>query len=192
MPAQLVADHERMPQPVDEGLLFGCERIRLAGVYSGEVGVEHWIRRTIERHRAVLAVDEVQQVAVVHTPLGAPCGELPFEFELYDGNGFVHPGQQQACLLVGMAGGVGNVGLGYLRAEPAAFVISVGFHGECGQRHQVDSVSVLKCGHVAVAEGYPQHVCNTCRVAGCGAHPEGVVVAPLEVEPVVAAKHIHY
>ena len=76
--------------------------------------------------------------------------------------------------------------------EYRAGIVAIGFHGERDERHEIDSVAVFESLHVAVAQRYPQHVGDAGIVAGGGAHPEGIVVAPLDIEILVLRQRVHY
>ena len=76
--------------------------------------------------------------------------------------------------------------------EYRAGIVAIGFHGERDERHEIDSVAVFESLHVAVAQRYPQDIGDAGIVAGGRAHPEGVVVAPLDIEILVLCQRVHY
>ena len=75
--------------------------------------------------------------------------------------------------------------------EERAGVVGIRFHGEGGERHHVDAVALLERLRVGVAEGEAEHAGYTSLVAGGRAHPENVVVAPLDVPVVVGRERVH-
>ena len=96
--------------------------------------------------------------------------------ELDDADGLVHLGRQGECLLVHL-----RVGLQLAGNKLRAGVVAVGVEGKGGQWHEVDAVALLKGGQVGIAQREAQHVADAGIVAHAGAHPENVVIAPLDV-----------
>ena len=183
---QLVADAEGVVELAHQLGLLGGEVVGVCGVEGGEEGVGHLIRYAVLHEEAAFLVYILQHEAVLHLPFGAAQDHLGFELELYDGDGLVHLRDEAACLLV-----VRGVVLVEARAEEVAGVAGVGLHGEGGQGHEVDAVAVLEGLHVAVAQRETQDVGDAAVVAGSGTHPQGVVVAPLDVEAMVLAEAVH-
>ena len=161
-------------QPVGMGRIEGRKPAVLQGVFF-----------SVQTKHALFRIDSFQQFAVAHAEFGVPIDDGGFQLELNDGDRLVHAGHQAERLLAVRAV------CARFGQEGRARVFPVFFHGEGSQRKQVDPVTVFERGQVAVAQGDPDHVGHAAFVAGCGPHPQDVVIAPLDVEIVVVAQRIH-
>ena len=110
-------------------------------------------------------VDLVEQQAVGHVELGVTLDNLALEFKEQHVDGLDQRGD-------GLAGGIGGIGKG----------------DELTQR---DAVVVLEDLVIVVAQVVAQHRGDTGRLTGSGAHPQQVVVAPLNVERMVGEQAVH-
>lgn len=110
-------------------------------------------------------VDLVEQQAVGHVELGVALDNLALEFKEQHVDGLDQRGD-------GLTGGVGGIGKG----------------DELAQR---DTVVVLEDLVVVVAQVVAQHRGDAGGLAGSGAHPQQVVVAPLDVERMVGEQTVH-
>ena len=183
---ELVGDEERVAQTSHELLLLGGELVGVGGVDGGEVGVAQGIFLAFEGDDALGEVDVVQQLTVGHLPLWMLVEHGALEFELDDGDGFVHASKQLEHLV-----GVGGVVGVDERHEVFDVVVLVRLHGERHEGHEVDAVALLECGHVGIAQRQAQDRGDADGVAGGGAHPHDVVVAPLDVEVGIVGEHLH-
>ena len=111
---------------------------------------------------------------------------LSLQFELYDGDGLVHPCRKHAVFL-----SRGHLTFHGSGQEVLTGVVGISVHCERGQRHEVDAVAVLQCCHVGVAEREPEHIGYAAGVSCGGSHPQGIMVAPLNVEVVTFLQVVH-
>ena len=182
--AQLLAVDKRSVQPVDEFFLLGSQRIGVGRVDRGENLVTQGIFFPVENQHATRIVDFVEQQAVVHFKIGVRKNELSFEFELYDGDGFVHLRQEAAGLVAIFA-------VEALGQEEGAGVVFVLLDGKGGQRHEVDAVTVFERAVVAIPHRHANDIGHAAVVAGGRAHPQNIVVAPLYIDVVIGAELVH-
>ena len=124
-------------------------------------------------------IDLIQQQAVFHQILRPPFDELALKLELDDGDRLLHLRHQADFIAGEIFTGI------HLGTEQAARIVLVGFHGERGQRQQADPVAVAQRFHVAVAQCAAHHVGDAGLAPGGRAHPQDVVVAPLDVDLVM-------
>ena len=81
-----------------------------------------------------------------HVPFRMACYDSCFFLKLYDAYGLVHTCNEQSLLVV-----YGIVGKQFWQ-EFVAGVISVCFHGECCQWHEVYAIPFFECGHIVVSQ----------------------------------------
>ena len=166
MAMQVIGGDELGYELVDDVLLLGRERVGINRVDGGEVvGREGPHAAVGERDRAGFVVDLVEQQAVGHVELGVALDNLALELKEQHVDGLDQRGD-------GLAGGVGGVGEG----------------DELAQR---DTIVVLEDLVVVVAQVVAQHRGDTGGLAGSGAHPQQIVVAPLNVERMVGEQAVH-
>ena len=166
MAMQVIGGDKLGHELVDDVLLLGRERVGIRRVDGGEVvGRERPHAAVGERDRACLVVDLVEQQAVGHVELGVALDNLALELKEQHVDGLDQRGD-------GLAGGVGGIGEG----------------NELAQR---DAVIVLEDLVVVVAQVVAQDRGNAGGLAGRSAHPQQVVVAPLDVERMVGEQAIH-
>ena len=75
--------------------------------------------------------------------------------------------------------------------ELQARVVAIGFHCECGERQEVYAVAFFQSCHVGKAKRQAKDDGDAGVLTGCGSHPEGIVVAPLQVEVVASQEIVH-
>ena len=167
MALQVVGAGELAYQLVHDLALLVAERVGVGGVHGGEVARHERPGAPVYLHGSGVQVDLVQQQAVFHVELGmAPDdGALKLEQQHVDG-------------------------LDKGRDGLAVAIRAVGKRHQCAQR---DAVVVLKDLVVAVAQVVAQHGDDARGLAGGGAHPQDVVVAPLHVQAlrVAALEPVH-
>ena len=184
---QLLAVAEGAGQRGDERLLLRREGVGILGVHGGEVGIQHGIGLAVNGDALVLVVDFVQQQPVLHAEAGVAQDLLPLQLEQDHGDGLVHLGHQT---LVSFSV-VFFVVAGELDLEPgdvASLVYRVGKHT---QRAQGDAVAGFDNIQIVVAQGVEQHRGYQCAGAGGSAHPQNVVVAPLDIHVVIVQQGVH-
>ena len=183
---QFLAHHEGVVQLAHQLFFLVCQRIGVAGVHGGEVAGGQLVSLVIQVNGAPLVVYALEEAAVGHLPTGMALHDLPLYLELYHGDGLMHLRCQPGGFLVYVGGSTARGGL-----ELLAGVIGISLHGEGGQWHEVDAIAVLQGGEVGVAQTHPDYVADACVVACGRAHPQDVVVAPLDVPTVVVTQRVH-
>ena len=179
---QLLVDSERVAQAVDKRPFFRRKAVRLFGVYGREDATFHFVFLAVDGAYAPAVINVFKQQPVGHAPFRMAFDYLCLHLELYHGYGFVHLRRQSTCFFIYV--GASAVGL---RHELFAGVVAVMLHGECGQRHEVDAVAFFYGGEVGVTERQADDVADARLIACACAHPQDVVVAPLDVPVMVAA-----
>ena len=140
-------DDKRVMQFVDKIFLFRSKFDWIGGIDGREKSIAHRVFFPVYEAHSFFLIDMLYKLSVIHSPLWMAVGHLRLKFELYDADSLVHLRQKPASLLV-----VGIVVRIKMRSEIVTGIVSVGFHGECGQRHEIDSISFLKSSHIAVAQ----------------------------------------
>ena len=79
---QLLADFEAVVQFGDEVVLLGRECVGIIGINGGEVAARELILLAVDRDGALLVVDGLEQLAVLHLPLRMALVELALQLEL--------------------------------------------------------------------------------------------------------------
>ena len=176
---KFLATGKRKYQLVHDGLLFHSKRFRIRWVNRREEGVEQRIFDIRQPDDAARIVDFAQEQAVLHLILRTAPDHLALELELDDGDGLLHLRHQTDLLRAEAA-----VGSDFGRKRIAGRIL-VGVERERGEWQQADAVAVFQCFHVAVAQADAHDVGDAGFAAGSGAHPENVVVAPLDVDLVM-------
>ena len=54
-----------------------------------------------------------------------------------------------------------------------------------------DSVTVFKCSQITISHRHTYHIGYTTVIAGSGAHPQNIVIAPLNIKIMIIAQGIH-
>ena len=176
MPLQLLAVDEGADESLDDLCLLRAERIWRRGVDRREVRVLERILLSADLQRTALKIELVEQQPVIHFILRVRKDILPLELELYDAYRLVHLRDDRiAVILI-------SVRFRALRREAFAGVVLIDAHGEHRQRPDVYPVAVLKEVVVVVAQADTHGVRDAAAVPRRRAHPENVVVAPLDVD----------
>ena len=117
-------------------------------------------------------------------PLRVAANGLAFQFELNDGNGFMHLRHQLrgACQT--------RVVLKILGLPDRARIIPVGGHGKIRQRQQVDTVSLFEGFDIDVPDRDAQYRGNQRLVSRHRTHPFDIMVTPLYVVVAHGGEHI--
>ena len=184
--AQFLTLGERLVKLVNDILLLGRQLVGMLGVNGREVGVKQFIFLALDFDDAFLQVHLVHEQAVLHVKVRVTLDGSGLKLELDDADGFVH-----LCNELGGAGAFGVLGTAVLGNETGARVAGIGVDGKGRQRQQVDAVAVLQHPVVAIAQGDAQHVGDAAVVAGGGAHPQDVVVTPLDIKVMEVAQDVH-
>ena len=108
-----------------------------------------------ERHAGEIEVDLVQQQTILHLKVGIAADQCALELEHHHRNGTL-------CRLDGV-------------------LVGVDARGKCRERAQADAVAALQYVGIAVAETVADDRCDADLAAECRAHPEHIVVAPLDI-----------
>ena len=167
-------------------MFAGAELVGVGDVEQRwQVLVEQFIDLAIEGDCAGFGINLIEHQAVIHMVFGMTTNDLTFEFELDDGDGLVHLGHQLSRTLQT------RIVVEVLGLPDGARVIAIDLHGEVGERQKIDAVTFLERLDIGITDRDAEHRCNECEVACSGSHPFDVVVAPLDVEIVVARECVH-
>ena len=158
--AELLGRGHGVDETVHDLLLLGGERVGVGGVDGGEVAGAHRAVLPVDVADAELRVDVLEEQTVVHLPVGMAEDGLALELEQDHRDG----------LLGGVHAVVRRVG-------------AVGEEVELAQRH---AIGALEDAQAVVADVVADHGGEAGRGPRRGTHPHDVVVAPLQVERVVA------
>ncbi len=166
VPVEALALAEGVLEPRQHALLFRREVVGMLGVHCGKIDRAQRPVSAADPHGFRLAVDFVQQQPVFHLVLRVPLDDLPFDLEQDD----------RDCLPGGLVG---------------VAVFFVDFLREQRERPQAHGVALFQHVHVPVADAVPDHRGHAGIAARRGAHPQDVVVAPFDVERMVAHQKLH-
>src|SRR5699024_3656424 len=182
---QLFALAEGGHQLVQHQLLVGVEGGGVGRVHGGEAGVPQGILPAGDVHRPPGKVDPAQVVPALHLEVGVAVDDGALQLEHDDGDGLVHDGAAvERPLGVGAPAGAG---VGHPDGQVVAAVVVV---GQPLQVPQVDAVAVLQHPVVVVGQGRFHHGGAAQGAARRRAHPDHIVVAPLDVHAVVAQQQV--
>ena len=110
---------------------------------------------------------------------------LSFDLELYDRDHLVHLGREIRRDRVIF------VCFKYIRSEVLARIVLVYKLCQRRERTQVETVSYFEHVEVVIADIYPYHSRYAWSVSACSAHPQYIVVAPLNVYAPVLHQVVH-
>ena len=151
---------------IDNVLLAGRERVGVCRIDGGKIVSRERPHAAVgKRDRSHLVVDLVEQQAVGHIELRVTLDNLPLELK-----------EQHVDSLDQRADGLTGTVSGVCEGDKLA---------------QGNAVIVLENLVVVVAQVVAQYRSDTGGLTGCSAHPEQVVVAPLDIERVVGKQAVH-
>ena len=178
---------EGVGELVDNLLFFRGQGIGIPGIHGGEIAVFQRVDLITDGNGLVFVIDLMEQQPVSHAEFGPTLQLLALQLKEDDGDGLVHPGRQQLVLF-----GVGiRIGAGELDVEAMGIAVPVDLVGEDGKRPQGDTVTGFDDLQIVVMDGVAQHCGNQSPGAGTGAHPQNVVIAPLDVHAVAGKQAVH-
>ena len=166
-------------------LLIAVQRGGVGRVYRRERRIPHGVLPAAHHDGPLLPVDAAQEVAVLHLEIRVAVDDLTLELEHQDGDGLMHDGAAMEH-----TGGVGAAGSVGVRHPDGQIVVAIELLGHPLQVAEVDAVAVLHHAVVVVRKGGLQHRADADGTAGRRAHPDHVVVAPLDVHIVVAHQQV--
>ena len=167
-------------------MLLVCQPIRISRIDCREIGIEQSIFLPFILENSPLKIYQMQQLAPLHTEIRTTVNDGSFQLQLYDGNGFMHLGNETQRLFI--VAGIGEV---QFRCKNLTGIISINIHGKGRQRKQVDAVSVFQCSQIGITHGHTNHVCHTGIISRRRPHPKEIMITPLDIEVVIIAKRIH-
>ena len=180
---QLFTVPERIDKTFHDKLLFCRQPVRVLRVHGGEMAVQHLIYRAIQTDAASPIIHQMKQVPAFQLEFGMLLCQLPLHLKLYDGDGLVHLDVQFSF--------AGTACIGPFERETGAGVVPVHVQGKCGQRQQVNPIPLLQDIQVAVSCADTDHIGNTPLLPCRRAHPEHIVVSPLDVQGMVGHQLVH-
>ena len=176
---------EGLHQLLEHHLLIAVEGGGVGRVYRGEGGIPQGVLPASHHDGALLPVDAAQIVAVRHLEVGVAVDDLTLQLEHQDGDGLVHDGA--AVEHPGGVGAAGGVGVGHPDGQ---VILAVELLRHPLQMAEVDAVAVLHHAVIVVGEGRFQDGADADGAARRSAHPDHIVVAPLDVHIVVAHQQV--
>ena len=156
-------------------------------INRGEIAVLKSIFPAIDLHGFGLIIDLVQQQSVRHAEFRAAQQLLPFQLEEDHGDGLVHSGGKQLVLFRVLV----RVRVHEFYFEAMGVAVPVYLIGKNRQRAQRDAVTGLDHVQIVVVDGVCQHCGYQGPGAGGGAHPQNIVVAPLNIHAMVVQNAVH-
>ena len=138
----------------------------------------------VQRDGSLLIVNPVKHPPVFHVKVFLTPDDLSLHLELDHGDRLVNP---QVHLHLRPADGVV---LAFQR-KTGTWVGLIHPDGERSQRQKVDAVPVLQNVQVAVPGADPDGIGNTAPLSRGRAHPEHVMVSPLDIQGMVVHQLVH-
>ena len=174
MATQVVGARELRHELLDDPRLLGRELIGMLRVERREIARGKLVHRAIvQLDSPRLDVDALEQQSVVHVEAPVAHDDLPLELEQQD----VHGLRQRREL-----------------GSQAGYAIGNRLVGALGKRYELtqgDTVVVLQDLEIAVAQVVAQNRDDARRLTGGRAHPQQVVIAPLDIQRVVLHQAVH-
>ena len=167
-------------------VFFGGQTVRIFRVDGREVAVAQRVFAARQFDRALFKVDLVEQQPVVHVERGVAADGLPFELELDDCDRLMH-----AADAVDIVARRQFLCIQQPWHEALDVAVTVSFVRKQGKRTQADAVAGFDNIEVVVGDGVTQYSCDAGAAAGGRAHPQHIVVAPLDIDRVVVHQHVH-
>ena len=166
VPGQALAVAERVAEGVHDLSFIGAQGVRIGRVQGREGNIFDRISNAAQTDLMPYQVQLVQQQPVLHMIFRVAEDDLPFQLEHHHVDGL-------------------ELRLAQRKARVCLF-------GKKGQRPQGNAVAALQHVQVVVIQAVAHDGGDARLVPAGGAHPEDVVVAPLDVHGVVAQKHVQY
>ena len=129
----------------------------------------------------------MQKRPIGHAKLGSAKNFGTLQLKENDGDGLIHTGRHQFVLFRVFAGIAGE-----LYVETAEITVLVHFIGKYGKRPQGNTVTGFNHVQIVVADGVAEHCGYQSTGTGSCAHPQNIVVAPLNIHAVAVHQGIHY
>ena len=114
----------------------------------------------------------------------APDG-LPLELELNNGDRLVHA-RGTRSVHAGLLGGFEHFG-----QEAGNVAAAIGLVREQRERAQADAVAGFDHIQIVIGDRVAQYGCDASAAAGGRAHPQHIVVAPLDIDRVMVHQQVH-
>ena len=165
---------------------FIRQAVRIGGIYRWKVRVTKGILLTFVDKDTTLKIYLLQQFTICHSKLRTAVDDLGFQLKLDNSDRLVHLSNQAQRFLIIM-----SIGKIHFRHENGARIISVSIHSKGSKRQQIDSVTVFKCSQITISHRHTYHIGYATVIAGSGAHPQNIVIAPLNIEIMIIAQGIH-
>ena len=150
------------------------------GVHGREIHIQHGVAFSLNLHGAVPEIDLAQQFPVLHLKVRVPVDDHALHLEHHHGDGLMHPGHtlqpsfvvRAACLI-------------HMGHKPRNVAVLIHRLGQIGQPPQIDVVPFFQHLHVVVGQRGFHNGQNADGAACRRAHPDHIVVAPLNVHRMV-------
>ncbi|MBR8707062.1 hypothetical protein IX324_002879 [Bacteroides pyogenes] len=167
-------------------MFFFSQPIGVGRVYCRKICILQRIFLSFVHENPFFKIYFVQQFSIFHAELRTTIDNSSLQFKLDNGDSFMHLSNQAYCLFI-----VRCIGKTHFRSKYRTWIIGVSIHGECGQRKQVDTISVFKRRQIAVTHRNTNYIRNTTVIPRCGSHPKNIMISPLNVEIMIIAQSVH-
>ena len=165
-------------------LLFLGKLCGVLGVYGWEVSIPKGIFNPVYLHGALFIIHPGKHVPVLHIILRPALYQLSLQLKLYNAHSLMHTGEQH--LVLGQTMARGHIaGMEHLR-------IAVYPVAEYGKMQQVYAVCVFQHIKVVILETVLYRHRNAGGAARRGAHPQHIMISPLNIHAVMLHKVIQY
>ena len=182
---QLLALAKRLHQFVQHQPLIVVEGGGVFGVHRGERSVPQRILLVPDPDGLLLPVDAAEVIAALHLEIRVAVNDLALHLEHQDGDSLVHDrAPVEHSLRVGAAG---RIGVGHPDGQ---VIVAVELLSHPLQMAQVDAIAVLQHGMVVVGQRGLEDRADADGAAGGGAHPDHIMVAPLDIDVMVAHEQV--
>ena len=182
MPPQGRGAPEGADQRCHEACLAVAQAVGIGGIHRREMRVVERIDLPVYGHGVRGVINMLKEKPVVHAVLRVPADELSLQLEHDDGDCLVRLGERIHAVLdvVGVV----------LRAWHEPRTALVGLLRKPDEVAQADAVCVFHNGKRVVLQSRVEHRRHADRTARRRAHPDNVMVAPLDIHPVMLHEHI--
>ena len=136
-------------------------------------------------YEPLLPVDVAEEVAALHLKIGVAVDDAALHLEHEDGDGLVHDGA--AVEHTGRIGAAGRIGVGHPEGQ---VVVAIELLRHPRQLPQVDAIAVFEHPVVVVGQRGLEDSADADGAAGGGAHPDHIMVAPLDIDVMVAHEQV--
>ena len=182
----LLAILERMVQFGHQVTLLIRQSVRILGIHCWQESILHRILLAIIAEHLTFKINHMKQLPTLHVKLRTPVNDFSLQFKLNHGDSLVHLSNQTQRFLI-MIYFIHR----HLRCKHLTRVICIRLHGEGGQRKQINAIPIFQRGQISIAHSHTNHIRHASIITGSSAHPEQIMVTPLNIKIMIVAQRIH-